>query len=279
MKPAVDHRALWREYRRTRSREVRDRLVEHHVVLVKYVAARVAGRLPSHLQMDDLYSAGLLGFLGAIEDYDPDLGVEFSIYAEPRIRGAIFDELRRLDWVPRGVRRRIRDAERAIDLLTTRLGRQPTEEEMAVELKITLAAYRELLGAGVTVISLDAPASGDEEGPAPIDGLEDHLSPSPFQTLAAKEGRQRLARLIDELPERERQVLALYYYEELTMREVGEVLGVTESRVSQLHSGAILRLRTAIRRHRLEMGEPVAAGARSGSGAKTSAPRPRGTAR
>lgn len=255
---------LWHEYRRTRRRELRDRLIEHYVVLVKYVAARVAGRLPSHLSVDDLYSAGLLGFLGAIEDYDPGLGVEFATYATPRIRGAIFDELRRLDWVPRGVRRRIREAERAIDVLTSRFGRQPTEDEIAAELRITPAAYRQLLGEGVTMVSLEA---GGDDG-VPRDTLEDRETPSPLAHLAAREQREVLGRIIDALPRRERQVVALYYYEELTMREVGEVLGVTESRVSQLHASAILRIRSALRRRR--EAEAASAPAAGGAGAAAS---------
>lgn len=252
-----DDRELWRAYRRSRSTEVRDRLIERHLVLVKYVAARVAGRLPSHLTLDDLYSAGLLGFLGAVEDYDPEQGVEFSLYATPRIRGAIFDELRRLDWVPRAVRKRVREAERAIDTLWRRLGRQPTDEEIAAELRIGLPAYHRLLGQGVTVISLDAP-SGTEDGRSGAwETLEDAGSPNPFAVLAAKERRAILGRIVDALPEQERRVMALYYYEDLTMRQVGAVLGVTESRVSQLHSSAILRLRAALRRHRLGAGDLV----------------------
>lgn len=246
---------LWRSYRTSHDPGLRDRLIERYLPVVKYVAARVAGRLPSHLQIDDLYSAGLFGFLGAINDYDPDMGVEFSSYATPRIRGAIFDELRRLDWVPRTVRRKIREAERAIDALSGRLGREPTDEEIAGELSTTVEAYRQLLADGVTVISLDAPVAHDAGGSAPRESIEDLDSPNPLLSLAAKERRTILGRIIDRLPDRERQVLALYYYEELTMREVGEVLGVTESRVSQLHSSAILRVRAALRRHRLSKAE------------------------
>jgi RNA polymerase sigma factor for flagellar operon FliA len=246
-----DDTQLWREYRRGRDPEVRDRLVERHMILVKYVAARVAGRLPRHLSVDDLYSSGLLGFLGAIEDFDPEMGVSFSSYATPRVRGAIFDELRRLDVVPRTVRRRIREAERAIDAVTGRLDRAPTDEEIAAELRIEVEAYRQLLTEGVTIISLDAPVLGRDDHSGESTALEDLRTASPFTTLAAKERRALLARLIDTLPPRERQVLALYYYEELNMREVGEALGVTESRVSQLHSSAILRLRASLRRQRL----------------------------
>jgi RNA polymerase sigma factor for flagellar operon FliA len=245
-----DDAALWRSYRQARTAPLRERLIEQYLVLVKRVAARTSGRLPRHLHLDDLYSAGLLGLLGAIDDYDPDVGVAFSVYATPRIRGAIFDELRRLDLVPRGVRRRLREIERAIDGLTARMDRPPSDDEIAGALRVDVEAYRQFLGEGVTFISLDTPLGPSGEAEAGMD-LEDTRTPGPLTVLAATERQRLLARLIDGLPERERQVLALYYLEELTMREVGQVLGVTESRVSQLHSSAVLRLRSALRRVRL----------------------------
>lgn len=249
------HIELWQTYRRTNDPLLRDRLIERYLPVVKYVAARVARRLPSHLQIDDLYSAGLFGFLGAINDYDPEMGVEFSSYATPRIRGAIFDELRRLDWVPRTVRRKVRETERAIEALSGRLAREPTDEEIATEFHTTVEAYRQLLADGVTIISLDAPMAHNAGGSSQRENVEDVDSPNPLLALASKERRAMLGRLIDRLPDRERQVLALYYYEELTMREVGELLGVTESRVSQLHSSAILRLRAALRRQSVQKSE------------------------
>jgi RNA polymerase sigma factor for flagellar operon FliA len=256
----------WRTYRTTRNPALRERLVEEHLSLVKYIAMRVAGRLPGHLGVDDLYSAGLLGFLGAIDDYDPDRGVDFGAYATPRIRGAIFDELRRLDVVPRRVRRRIRDAERAIDTLGRRLSRAPTDEEVAAELGIEVEAYRRILTEGVTLLALDAPPARQEEGASPMDVLEDASSPNPFATAADRERGAILGRMIDRLPPKERQVLALYYYEELTMQEVGKVLGVTESRVSQLHSSAILRLRVELRRQRMDAADLGVTAAAAGKG-------------
>lgn len=255
----ADDRELWRAYRRTRDPALRDALAERHLGLVKSVVARLAGRLPSHLGADDLYSAGLLGFLGALEDYDPDRGVEFATYAAPRIRGAIFDELRRLDWVPRGVRKLIRRTERAMEVLAQELGRAPTEEEVARELGLDVAVFRRFLGEGITLVSLQAsgPAGGDEAGR--LDWLEDADTPDPFVTLADKERRELLGELIDALPPRERQVLALYYCEELTMQEVGRIMGVTESRVSQIHASAILRLRAALRHRQAEPPAPHAA--------------------
>ena len=239
----------WRNYRQTRDPAVRDALIEKHLVLVKYAAARIAGRLPAHFRLDDLYSAGLVGFLGAVEDYDPERNVEFAAYAAPRIRGAILDDLRRLDCVPRRVRRLSREATRALATLTNSLGRQPTDEEIAAEMGIELAAYERLLNEGVTLLSLDGMSSDDDK--APIDVLEDPDAPDPVAMLEAGERRKLLARFVDKLPDRERQVLALYYHEELTMHEIGTVLGVTESRVSQIHSSAILRLQAALRRERV----------------------------
>lgn len=246
---------LWRQYRRTRDPEIRDRLVTHHLQVVKFAAARIAGRLPSHLRLEDLYSAGLLGFLSAVEDYDPERGVEFGAYALPRIRGAIFDELRRMDCVPRRVRRKIKDAERAIDRLTQQLKRHPRDDEIAQELGVSVEVYHALLGEGVTLFSLDAAPATNEYAAAPREALEDTQSPNPLLSVAVKERREILSRLIERLPEKEQQVLALYYVEELTMSEVGRVLGVTESRVSQIHSSAILRVRASMRRERLTEGQ------------------------
>jgi RNA polymerase sigma factor FliA len=256
---------LWRQYRRTRDPEIRDRLVTHHLQVVKFAAARIAGRLPSHLRMEDLYSAGLLGFLTALEDYDPERGVEFGAYASPRIRGAIFDELRRMDCVPRRVRRKIKDADRAIDRLMQRLKRHPADAEIAQELGVSVDAYHALLNEGVTLFSLDAASGADDHAPAPLEALEDMQSPNPLLSVAVKERREILSRVIERLPDKEQQVLSLYYVEELTMAEVGRVLGVTESRVSQIHSSAILRVRAALRRERVTEGQltvatPVAVG-------------------
>lgn len=258
----------WRAYRRTKDRALRDEIVEADLALVKRAAARIASRLPKHLRLDDLYSAGLVGYLAAVEDYDPERGVAFAAYAVHRVRGAIFDELRRLDWVPRGVRDRIRHTERAIATLYQRLDRQPTDEEIARELGVDVEAYRSGLADGVTLVSLSATAAPDGEGAALVDYVRDTQVADPVRALAEVERRGVLGGLVDTLPARERQVLALYYHEELTMREVGTVLGVTESRVSQLHSSAVHRLTVLLRRRRLgesdlRLPEPTASAARS----------------
>jgi RNA polymerase sigma factor for flagellar operon FliA len=258
----------WRAYRRTKDRALRDEIVEADLALVKRAAARIASRLPKHLRLDDLYSAGLVGYLAAVEDYDPERGVAFAAYAVHRVRGAIFDELRRLDWVPRGVRDRIRHTERAIATLYQRLDRQPTDEEIARELGVDVEVYRSGLADGVTLVSLSATAAPDGEGAALVDYVRDTQSADPLRAIAEVERRAVLGKLIDTLPPRERQVLALYYHEELTMREVGAVLGVTESRVSQLHSSAVHRLVVLLRRRRLgesdlKLPEPASSAARS----------------
>jgi len=239
---------LWRAYRRSKDPALRERLVEAHLALVKFLAARIARRLPRHFRFDDLFSAGLMGSLAAVDDYDPERGVSFSSYASHRIRGAIFDELRRLDWVPRGTRERMRNAQRAIDTLSRRLVRPPTDQEVAKELGIETEAYRASFSKAITLVSLSAAGGSDTGEPSLMDSVEDATSPDPFFTLAERERRAMLARLMDGLPERERQVLALYYYEDLTMREVGTALRVTESRVSQLHTSAVLRLRVMLRK-------------------------------
>lgn len=246
---------LWRAYRRSKDPVLRERLVEADLPLVKNLAARIASRLPKHLRLDDLFSAGLLGYLATVDDFDPERGVGFSSYARHRIRGAIFDELRRLDWVPRGTRERMRDAQRAIDTLSGRLDRHPTDQEVAKELGIEPEAYRASLGEGITLVSLSAVTAPGNGEPTLMDSVEDVSAPDPFLALAEEERRALLGRLIDGLPERERQALALYYYEELTMREIGTVMGVTESRVSQLHASAVLRLRVMLRRQRIGAGE------------------------
>jgi RNA polymerase sigma factor FliA len=241
---------LFREYRRTHAADVRDRILERHMGAVKYAAASAAGRLPSRLRLDDLYSAGMLGFLDAIVHYDPDRGVPFASYAAPRIRGAILDELRRLDYVPRRTRRKLRDAERAANALRQELGGEPSHGQVAARLGVEVADYERLLGDDVTFVSLDASRRDDDPPGATPEGLTGSPLPSPIRALDDLDQRRLLGRIIDRLPERERQVLALYYYEELTMQDVGRVLGVTESRVSQLHSSAMAHLQAALRRER-----------------------------
>jgi RNA polymerase sigma factor FliA len=248
---AEDTKALWREFRRNRDKHVRDRLILTYAPLVKFVAGRLGSGLPAHVEENDLVSYGLLGLIGAIERYDPDRDVKFETYAIARIKGSIIDELRAMDWVPRSVRSRARDIERAIAQLEAKLHRAPTDEEIAERLGIT----QEELEESLTDISRSSIAALDElwtisgqggDQVALIDTIEDTQGPEPQSALAQTELREALGEAIARLPEREKLVITLYYYEELTLREIGEVLGVTESRVSQLHTKAILRLKARI---------------------------------
>jgi RNA polymerase sigma factor for flagellar operon FliA len=216
---------------------------------VKYVAGRLGSGLPAHVEEADLISYGLGGLISAIERFDLSREIKFETYAITRIRGAIIDELRSLDWVPRSVRARARDIERANAKLEHKLHRAPTDEEVAAELKISVEEFQESLLqiSNSTIAALDelwtvSDATGDQV--SLLDTLQDPDAPDPERIVDQNELKDRVADAIARLPEREKLVIALYYYESLTLREIGEVLGVTESRVSQLHTKAVLRLRS-----------------------------------
>jgi RNA polymerase sigma factor for flagellar operon FliA len=239
--------ALWHEYRQSREQVLRDRLILTYAPLVKFVAGRVRANLPSHVDEQDLVSYGLLGLIGAIERYDPDRAIKFETFAMARIRGAIIDELRSLDWVPRSVRTRAREIERAIALLERELMRAPTDEEIATKLGIAPEELeenlREISRSSVAALDELWSPTGSGDQVALVDTIQDKTGPDPESSLEQTEVKEALAEAISALPEREKLVVTLYYYEELTLREIGEVLGVTESRVSQLHTKAILRLK------------------------------------
>jgi len=248
---ATDPRVLWQEFKRTGDRGLRDRLILTYAPLVKYVAGRLGSGLPAHVDEGDLVSYGLLGLIGAIERFDPARDIKFETYAIARIKGSIIDELRSMDWVPRSVRARARDIERAIADLESRLTRAPTDEEIATKLGITEDEFQDSL----LEISRSSIAALDELWASPgssgdavalIDTIEDPAAAEPQSAMAHTEVREALGEAISRLPEREKLVVTLYYYEELTLREIGEVLGVTESRVSQLHTKAILRLKARL---------------------------------
>jgi RNA polymerase sigma factor for flagellar operon FliA len=243
-------RGVWLEYRKSGDKALRDRLIVTYAPLVKYVAGRLGSGLPAHVEEADLVSYGLLGLIGAIDRYEPDRDIKFETYAMSRIRGAILDELRSLDWVPRSVRSRAREIERAITALEAKLARAPTDEEIAGKLGITTDELEESLAdiGRSSIGALDElwTISGDGDQVSLLDTLEDPGSIRPAEALDETELRETLADAIARLPEREKVVITLYYYEELTLREIGEVLGVTESRISQLHTKAVLRLKSRL---------------------------------
>jgi RNA polymerase sigma factor FliA len=245
-----DTQALWLEYRRTKDKALRDRLILTFAPLVKYVAGRLGSGLPAHVDEGDLVSYGLLGLIGAIERYDPGRDIRFETYAVARIKGAIIDELRALDWVPRSVRSRAREIERAIAELESKLGTAPTDEQIAAKVGISVDELEESLAniSRSSIAALDElwSVSGEGDQVSLLDTIEDTTGPRPQEALDESEMREALADAIARLPEREKLVVTLYYYEELTLREIGEVLGVTESRVSQLHTKAILRLKSPL---------------------------------
>jgi RNA polymerase sigma factor for flagellar operon FliA len=248
---AVELKELWRKYKETGDQRAREQLVLAFSPLVKYVAGRMSTGLPAHVEEADLISYGLLGLISAIERFDPDREIKFETFAMTRIKGSIIDELRSLDWVPRSVRAKAREIERANSKLEHRLHRAPTDQEVADELDMTMEDFQDALTriSNSSVIALDelwtlSDSSGDQV--SLLDTIQDPDAIDPAQAMDVTETKDRLADSIARLPEREKLVIALYYYENLTLREIGEVLGVTESRVSQLHTKAVLRLKSSL---------------------------------
>jgi RNA polymerase sigma factor FliA len=248
---AIELNDLWKRYKSSGDERARERLVVAYSPLVKYVAGRMGSGLPAHVEESDLISYGLGGLINAIQRFDLTREIKFETYAITRIRGAIIDELRTLDWVPRSVRARAREFERVNMKLEARLQRAPTDDEMATELSISVDDFQDALLqiSNSTIVALDelwssADASGDQV--SLLDTIADRNAPDPQMMVDDSELRDRIADAIAALPEREKLVVALYYYENLTLREIGEVLGVTESRVSQLHTKAVLRLRSKL---------------------------------
>ena len=238
---------LWRRFKERSDQHARDQLILNYAPLVKYVAGRMSSALPSHVDEADLISYGLLGLINAVERFDPKRRIKFETYAVTRIKGAIIDELRSLDWVPRSVRARAREIERASARLEHELQRAPTDEEISVALGISVNDFQDsiLAIANSSLVALDEmwSLSSGGESLTLMDTISDTEATDPASALGETETRLTLADAIARLPEREKIVVSLYYYEGLTLREIGEVLGVTESRVSQLHTKAVLRLR------------------------------------
>ena len=247
----VELRDLWRRYKGEGDAGARERLVVAYSPMVKFVAGRLGAGLPSHVEDADLISYGLMGLIGSIERFEPERGIKFETFAMTRIRGAIIDELRSLDWVPRSVRSRAREIEAAQAKLEHELQRAPSEAELAARLDVSEEELQTSLLeiANSSVYALDelwtvSDSSGDQV--SLLDTISDPRAEDPQESLASSEVKDRLTEAISSLPEREQLVVALYYYENLTLREIGEVLGVTESRVSQLHTKAVMRLKSGL---------------------------------
>jgi RNA polymerase sigma factor for flagellar operon FliA len=239
--------ALWQAFGRRRDQTLRDRLVLHYAPLVKYVAGRVGTGLPAHVEVSDLIQSGIFGLVDAIEKFEPERGLKFETYAMQRIRGAILDDLRAQDWVPRSVRSRARDVDRALERLEARLQRSATDAELADELGISQEELRCVLAQVqmTSVVALDD-LIGPARGASLADTLPDDRAEDPVASLVDRDNRRQLVEAVERLNERDRIVVTLYYFENLTLAEIGKVLGVTESRVCQLHTRAVLRLRSKL---------------------------------
>jgi RNA polymerase sigma factor for flagellar operon FliA len=232
--------------------DLREQIVLEHTPLIRYIVNRIAVRLPSHIDLDDLHNTGVIGLMDAIEKYDPEKNCKFKTYAEFRIKGAILDQLRSLDWVPRSVRQKSRRLERAYGEVEQRLGRSASEDEVADSLGLQIEKFHELMNQvrGISLVNLEeirgTNPDGDRAGTF-ADIVEDVHSENPFATLKLTEMKQVIAMTIATLPEKERLVVSLYYYEDLNMKEIGGILGITESRVCQIHTKAALRLRAKLK--------------------------------
>jgi RNA polymerase sigma factor FliA len=245
--PTAQAYTAWQDKAR-QDKEERDRILLEQLPQVRYLARRIHERLPRHVPLEDLVHAGVIGLIDALNKFDSSKHVQFGSYAKFRIRGAILDSLREMDWGPRELRRKARKVEEAHRKLSLELSRAPSEQELATELGMTLREFQQLLS------ELDSLEIGSLRVESPWDGKEEDLcdylpnapEDTPFFRCLRSEMKQLLARVIAELPEKEQQVLSLYYFEELTMKEVGAVLGIGESRVSQIHSLAVVRLRSRL---------------------------------
>ena len=244
-------RQLWEDFKASGDSALRDKLILHYSPLVKYVAGRVGVGLPPNIEQADLVSYGIFGLIDAIEKFDLDRAIKFETYAINRIRGAIIDELRSIDWIPRSVRFKAREVEKAYQTLEAQLQRTPTEAEVASEMGIKLDELHAIFSqvSFVNVVALDELLhAGGERGDKMTlgDTLEDPKAPDPINLFEGEETKFILAKAINQLPEREKIVVTLYYYEGLTLAEIGQVLGVTESRICQMHTKAVLQLRAKL---------------------------------
>ncbi len=245
---------VWQQYKKTGEQQERNILIENYIDLVKITAGRLKSTLTaSNVEMDDLISYGIIGLMDAIEKFDINKNVKFETYAQLRIRGAMIDQLRKYDWVPRSLRQKSKDIDQAYRSLESRLGRSPSDHEMASELGIDVDEYQDLLGqiSALSMVSLEEMldnrmeskiAAGDKSG-----------SGQPEKHAEIKEMKRILHSSIDSLPYREKLIISLYYYDELTYKEIGRIIGVSESRVSQLHSKAVMKLKHNLSKHESDL--------------------------
>ncbi len=238
---------LWKEFKEAQSAEAKDTITVYYLGLVRLVAGRMAMNSPPQVDKDDLIGWGVLGLLDAVEKFDPARKAGFETYASTRIRGAIIDQIRSLDWAPRSLRRKARELARAADKLKGKLGRKPADRELAEEMGIGATDLFNLMTEihGAYILSLDAKISDDQEGGETNLGkiMSDTTTPSPEETVLRKEMEERVAKAMEKLSESERQVITLYYYDELTLKEVGTILGLTESRICQIHRSVIKKMK------------------------------------
>lgn len=239
----------YKEFPKKLSPKQKNQLIGEYAPLIKYIAQKIAVRLPSNIELDDLISAGVIGLMDAIDKYDPSRDNKFKTYAEFRIRGAILDELRAQDWVPRSIRDKAKLLDKTMVQLEAELGRSPSDEEVAKALNVSLDEFHDMVNQvrPVSLLSIDdAQTFSNTDKKSILNILEGSSVHNPFNQLNVKAVKELVAQAIEELPERQRLVLSLYYYEDLNLKEIGEVLRVTESRVSQLHAQAVQRLRAKL---------------------------------
>lgn len=251
--PLLEHHSeeeLWVSYKKKKDPLIRESFIKQYAPLVKYVAGKVAATMPHSVDFDDLVGFGVFGLIDAIDKFDPEKNVKFKTYAVTRIRGAIFDELRSIDWVPRSVRQKSKEIEEAIIETEAKLGRPATDAEVAGSMGLTDSEFAKtmLKISGTSILSLsDVWYTADDSDKVSIgDSIESPSSLNPDAIIEREEIKRVIVQSIQELPDKEKKVLVLYYYEDLTLKEIGKVLEVTESRISQLHTKAILRLRAKL---------------------------------
>lgn len=249
-----EYELIWIEYKERGGEHLRNRLIERYLSLVRYIAERILVKLPQNVELDDLYSAGIFGLMDAVDGYDLERGVKFETYCTTRIRGSILDALRALDWVPRIVRNKAHRIDGAYQNLEVELGRTPTDLEMAERLECTPSEYEDLLreASAVTMVSLNEQSSdeGDSKNLRKIDILEDKRGSDPEDEALKNEITEFITKY---LSRKERLIILLYYFEDLTMREIGATLGLSESRVCQLHSRIVTRLRNQLKKYQRDL--------------------------